>query len=60
MTTLNGIEEVDLAKLLKIHKWSDMANEKSGVARFVAIRLARSFTKQNIAFVGITDGMIGI
>ncbi len=56
MTTLNATEEVDLAKkLLKIHKWSDMAKfcKSGGEACLVAIRLARSFAKkQNIAFCG--------
>ena len=56
MTTLNATEEIDLAKkLIKIHKWSDMAKfcKSGGEACLVAIRLARSFAKnQNIAFCG--------
>ena len=56
MTTLNPTEEIDLAKkLIKIHKWSDMAKfcKSGGEACLVAIRLARSFAKnQNIAFCG--------
>ena len=56
MTTLNAIEEVDLAKeFLNIHKWAGMAKfcKSGGEACMVAIRIARAFTKkQNIAFCG--------
>ena len=56
MTTLNAIEEIDLAKkFLKIHKWAGMAKfcKSGGEACLVAIRIARAFTKkQNIAFCG--------
>jgi len=56
MCTLNAPEEFDLAKkLLKIHKWSDMAKfcKSGGEACMVAIRIARAFTnKDNIAFCG--------
>ncbi len=56
MTTLNCIEEVDLAKkLVKMHPWADKARfaRSGGEANSIAIRLARASTKkQNIAFCG--------
>ncbi len=56
MTTLNAVEEINLAKeLLKIHKWAGMAKfcKSGGEACLVAIRIARAFSKkQNIAFCG--------
>ena len=54
MTTLNAIEEVELAeRFLKIHKWAGMAKfcKSGGEACMVAIRIARNYAnKQNIAF----------
>ena len=56
MTTLNCVEEVDLAKkLIKIHPWSSKVRfaRSGGEANSIAIRLARASTKkQNIAFCG--------
>ena len=56
MTTLNAIEEVELAeRFLKIHKWAGMAKfcKSGGEACMVAIRIARNYAnKQNIAFCG--------
>ena len=56
MTTLNATEEFELAnRLIKIHKWADMAKfcKSGGEACMVAIRIARAFSKrQNIAFCG--------
>ena len=64
MCTLNSFEEFDLTKkLLKIHKWAQMAKytKSGGEACMVAIRIARAFSKKsNIAFCVIMDGMIGI
>lgn len=56
MTTLNSIEEIDLAReFLKIHKWAGMTKfcKSGGEACMVAIRIARAYSKkQNIAFCG--------
>ena len=56
LTTLNSLEELELAKLfLKIHKWAGMAkfSKSGGEACLVAIRIARAFSKkENIAFCG--------
>ena len=56
MCTLNSFEEFDLTKkLLKIHKWAQMAKytKSGGEACMVAIRIARAFSKKsNIAFCG--------
>ncbi len=56
MTTLNCVEEVDLAKkLIQIHPWADKARfaRSGGEANSIAIRLARASTqRQNIAFCG--------
>jgi len=56
LTTLNSRDEIKLAeRLIKIHKWADMAKfcKSGGEACLVAIRLARSISKkQNIAFCG--------
>ncbi len=56
MCTLNSLEEFLLTKkLLKIHKWADMAKytKSGGEACMVAIRIARAFSKKNnIAFCG--------
>ena len=56
MTTLNCIEEVDLAKkLVTMHPWADKVRfaRSGGEANSIAIRLARASTKkQNIAFCG--------
>ena len=56
LTTLNSVEEVELARLfLKIHKWAGMAkfSKSGGEACLVAIRIARAYSKkENIAFCG--------
>jgi glutamate-1-semialdehyde aminotransferase/spore coat polysaccharide biosynthesis protein SpsF (cytidylyltransferase family) len=56
MTTLNCVEEVDLAKkLIKIHPWADKVRfaRSGGEANSIAVRLARASTqRQNIAFCG--------
>ena len=64
MSTLNSKEEVELAqKLIDIHPWAKMVRfaRTGGEANAVAIRIARAYSKKdNIAFVVIMDGMIGI
>ena len=63
MCTLNAVEEIDLVKLLNIHKWSGMAKfcKSGGEACMVAIRIARHILiKTILRFVDIMDGMIGI
>ena len=56
MSTLNSPEEVELAKkLIKIHKWADMArfSKSGGEACLIAIRIARAYSKkEKIAFCG--------
>ncbi len=56
MTTLNCIEEVELAKkLIDIHPWADKVRfaRSGGEANSIAIRLARASTKKhNVAFCG--------
>ena len=56
LTTLNSLEEVELARLfLKLHKWAGMAkfSKSGGEACLIAIRIARAYSKkENIAFCG--------
>ena len=55
MSTLNNVYEIYLAeKLIEIHDWADMARfaRTGGEANSIAIRLARAFSKDNIAVCG--------
>jgi glutamate-1-semialdehyde aminotransferase len=56
LTTLNALEEYDLAKIfLNIHKWASMAKfcKSGGEACLTAIRIARAYSKkEKIAFCG--------
>lgn len=56
MSTLNCVEEVDLAELLlKLHPWAEMVRyaKTGGEAMAIAIRIARAYTgKEKIAFCG--------
>ena len=49
MTTLNCHEEVELAKLVKLHPWADKVKfaRSGGEANALAIRIARSACKKN-------------
>ena len=56
MSTLNSIEEIELAELLlKLHKWADSVRyaRTGGESVVIAIRIARAFTKKDkVAFCG--------
>jgi glutamate-1-semialdehyde 2,1-aminomutase len=56
MSTLNCVEEVELAELLlKLHPWADMVRyaRTGGEAMAVAIRIARAYSgKEKVAFCG--------